>query len=157
MIRGGTTTYADMYYFEDDIADETKKAGVRGLLGQTLIDFPVPDAKTPVEGMKLAEAFVNKWKNDDLIVPAIAPHAPYTISTENLKAMKTLADKLNAPLIIHVAETRKEVNDIKEQKGHTPMAYLDSICRAVSAHGVLTDPEIDLMRSKGSVPHIALF
>lgn len=153
MIRGGTTTYADMYYFEDAIADETKKAGVRGLLGQTLIDFPVPDAKTPAEGMKLAEAFVNKWKNDDLIVPAIAPHAPYTISTENLKAMKALADKVNAPLIIHVAETRKEVNDIKEQKGHTPMAYLDSIGflggQVLAAHTVfLTDAEIDVMKAK---------
>lgn len=153
MIRGGTTTYADMYYFEDAIADETKKAGVRGLLGQTLIDFPVPDAKTPADGMKLAEAFVNKWKNDELIVPAIAPHAPYTISTENLKAMKALADKVNAPLIIHVAETRKEVSDIKEQKGHTPMVYLDSIGflggRVLAAHTVfLTDAEIDLMKAK---------
>ncbi len=153
MIRGGTTTYADMYYFEDAIADETKKAGVRGILGQTLIDFPVPDAKNPAEGMKLAEAFVNKWKNDDLIVPAIAPHAPYTISTENLKAMKALADKVNAPLIIHVAETRKEVDDITEQKGHTPMAYLDSIGflggRVLAAHTVfLTDEELDIMKAK---------
>ncbi|MBX3287821.1 MAG: amidohydrolase [Acidobacteria bacterium] len=153
MIRGGTTTYADMYYFEDAIADETKKAGVRGLLGQTLIDFPVPDAKTPAEGMALAEKFVKKWQNDPLITPAIAPHAPYTISTENLKAMKALADKVNAPLIIHVAETRKEVSDITEQKGHSPMAYLDSIGflggRVLAAHTVfLTDAEIDLMKAK---------
>lgn len=153
MIRGGTTTYADMYYFEDAIADETKKAGVRGLLGQTIIDFPVADAKTPTEGMALAEKFIKKWQGDPLITPALAPHAPYTIATENLKAIKALSDKLDAPIIIHVAETQKEVDDITEQHGHSPMAYLDSIGflneRVLAAHTVfLTDAEIDIMKAK---------
>ncbi|MEO7672603.1 MAG: amidohydrolase family protein, partial [Pyrinomonadaceae bacterium] len=86
MIRGGTTTYCDMYYFEDAIADETKKAGVRGVLGETIIDFPVADNKTNAEAMAYAERFIKKWQNDDLIVPALAPHAPYTVSTDHLKA-----------------------------------------------------------------------
>ena len=154
MIRGGTTTYADMYYFEDAIADETKKAGMRGVLGETIIDFPVPDAKTPAEGMAYAERFVNKWRNDPLIVAAIAPHAPYTVSTENLKAVKALADRLDAPMLIHVGETKKEADDLKADKGETPMAYLEKIGflggRVTAAHTVfLTDDEIELMREKG--------
>jgi len=76
MIRGGTTTYCDMYYFEDAIADETEKAGVRGVLGETVIDFPVADNKTFAEALAYVERFVSRWKNSDLIVPAIAPHAP---------------------------------------------------------------------------------
>ena len=76
MIRGGTTTYCDMYYFEDAIADETAKAGVRGVLGETIIDFPVADNKTNAEAMAYVERFVQKWKGNDLIVPAVAPHPP---------------------------------------------------------------------------------
>src|SRR5438270_10626431 len=77
MIRGGTTTYCDMYYFEDAVADETAKAGVRGVLGETIIDFPVADNKTNAEAMAYVERFVQKWKGHELITPAIAPHAPY--------------------------------------------------------------------------------
>src|SRR5215211_7921410 len=88
MIRGGTTTYCDMYYFEDAIADETAKAGVRGVLGETVIDFPVADNKTWAEAMAYVEKFVRKWKGDRLITPAVAPHAPYTVSEEHLKEVR---------------------------------------------------------------------
>lgn len=88
MIRGGTTTYCDMYYFEDAIADETKKAGVRGVLGETIIQFPVPDNKTPDEALAYTDKFLSKWKDDPLIVAAIAPHAPYTVSTDDLKRVQ---------------------------------------------------------------------
>src|SRR3954466_6658827 len=94
MIRGGTTTYCDMYYFEDAIADESKKAGVRGVLGETVIDFPVADNKTLDEAAAYTETYLKKWANDPLIVPAIAPHAPYTVSTEHLQAIKRAADRL---------------------------------------------------------------
>ena len=114
MIRGGTTTFCDMYYFEDAIADETLKAGVRGVLGETIIDFPVADNKTPDEAIAYTEKFINKWKNNPLIIPAIAPHAPYTVSTEHLQNIRKLSDKLNAPIVIHVAETQKEVDDITQ-------------------------------------------
>src|SRR5437588_3847453 len=80
MIRGGTTTYCDMYYFEDAVADETERAGVRGLLGETVIDFPVPDNKTSPHAMRYTDNFVRKWKGHALVTPAIAPHAPYTVS-----------------------------------------------------------------------------
>src|SRR5438105_2353532 len=92
MIRGGTTTYCDMYYFEDAIADETKKAGVRGVLGETVIQFPVADNKTPDEALAYSDRFLAKWKNDPLIVAAIAPHAPYTVPTEVLKKVRALSD-----------------------------------------------------------------
>jgi 5-methylthioadenosine/S-adenosylhomocysteine deaminase len=154
MIRGGTTTYCDMYYFEDAIADETKKAGVRGVLGETIIDFPVGDNKTHEQAMAYAERYVNKWKNDPLIVPALAPHAPYTVSTEHLQAVRKLSDKLNAAVVIHVAEVQKERDDILAQKGSTPMTYLDKIGflsnRVIAAHTIfLTDDEIDIMKRVG--------
>ena len=154
MIRGGTTTYCDMYYFEDAIADETKKAGVRGVLGETIIDFPVADNKTNAEAMAYSERFLKKWAGDPLIVPAMAPHAPYTVSTEHLKAIKALSDKLNAAVVIHVAETKKERDDIKKQYGSTPMDYLAKIGflsnRVIAAHTVwITDEEIDVMKRFG--------
>ncbi len=79
MIESGTTTFADMYYFEEEIAKETKAAGLRGVLGQTIIQFPVADAKTPAEGLARADAFIRQFKDDPLITPAVAPHAMYTL------------------------------------------------------------------------------
>ncbi len=154
MIRGGTTTYCDMYYFEDAIADETKKAGVRGVLGETIIDFPVADNKTFEQAMAYSERFLRKWKNDPLIVAALAPHAPYTVSTEHLQAIRKLSDKLDAPIVIHVAETQKERDDILAEKGATPVNYLNRIGflndRVIAAHTVfVTDHEIDILNSKG--------
>ena len=154
MIRGGTTTYCDMYYFEDAIADETKRAGMRGVLGETVIDFPVPDNKTWAQAMSYTERYINKWKNDPLIVPAVAPHAPYTVSTDHLRAVRKLSDDLNAPIVIHVAETRKERDDIKKQYGDTPVDYLAKIGllndRTIAAHLVwVTDEEIDTLKRLG--------
>ncbi len=154
MIRGGTTTYADMYYFEDAVADETFKAGVRGVLGETIIQFPVPDNKTPADSLIYTEKYINKWKNNALIIPALAPHAPYTLSTEDLLKVKNLADKLNATVLIHVAETRTEVNDIIKQYGARPVEYLEKIGflndRVIAAHTVhVNDAEIDILKRRG--------
>ncbi len=154
MIRGGTTTYCDMYYFEDAIADETKKAGMRGVLGETIIQFPVPDNKTFDEALAYSERYIRKWKNDPLIVAALAPHAPYTLSTEQLQAVKRLGDKLDAAVVIHVAETKKERDDILAQRGATPVNYLNSIGflndRVIAAHTIfVTNDEIDILKSNG--------
>jgi 5-methylthioadenosine/S-adenosylhomocysteine deaminase len=154
MIRGGTTTYCDMYYFEDAIADETKKAGVRGVLGETVIQFPVADNKTPDEALAYSDRFLAKWKNDPLIVPAIAPHAPYTVPTDVLKKVRALSDKWNAPVVIHVDETKKEHDDIKKQYGDTPVTYLNKIGflsnRTIAAHLVwITPAEIDILKRVG--------
>ena len=140
MIRGGTTTFCDMYYFEDAIADETAKAGVRGVLGETVIDFPVADNKSYAEGLAYAERFVAHWKGNDLIVPAIAPHAPYTVNEEHLKAARAFSDRTGVPIVIHIAETKREVDDMVKAKGASPVAYLDRIGflndRVIAAHMV---------------------
>src|SRR3954447_26304662 len=127
MIQSGTTTYADMYYFEEEIARATKEAGLRGVLGQTIIQFPVPDAKTPAEGLARTERFAKEFAGDELITPAVAPHAMYTLDAETLKACRALADRLSIPVIIHLAETKDEVKTSKEKYQATPVAYLESL------------------------------
>src|SRR5687768_471894 len=140
MIRGGTTTYCDMYYFEDAIADETAKAGVRGVLGETIIDFPVADNKTNAEGMAYVEKFVSRWKGHELVVPAIAPHAPYTVSEAHLKAVRAFSDRTGAPIVTHISETKRELDDSVKAKGASPVAYLERIGflndRVIAAHVV---------------------
>ncbi len=141
MIQSGTTVYADMYYFEEEIARTTKAAGMRGVLGQTIIQFPVPDAKTPAEGLARTEAFLKEFAKDDLIVPAIAPHAPYTLDSKTLQAARALAAKYGAPVIIHVAENETELDTSrKAHAGLSPVGYLDSIKffgpRTLINHGV---------------------
>jgi 5-methylthioadenosine/S-adenosylhomocysteine deaminase len=154
MIRGGTTTYCDMYYFEDAIAEETERAGVRGLLGETVIDFPVPDNKTWPDAMRYTERFVARWKGNKLITPAIAPHAPYTVSEAHLREVRAFADRTGASIVTHVAETRKEVDDISRDHGARPVEYLARIGflgpREVFAHTVhLTEGEINLLKQNG--------
>jgi 5-methylthioadenosine/S-adenosylhomocysteine deaminase len=154
MIRSGTTTYCDMYYFEDAIADETFKAGMRGVLGETVIDFPVADNKTYNEGLAYTERFINKWKGNALIVPAIAPHAPYTVSEDHLKAARALSDKLGAPIVIHISETKREVDDSVKAKGASPVDYLNRIGflsdRVIAAHMVWpSDEELGLLKRLG--------
>jgi 5-methylthioadenosine/S-adenosylhomocysteine deaminase len=140
MIRGGTTTYCDMYYFEDAIADETAKAGVRGVLGETLIDFPVADNKTHAEGMAYVERYVQRWKGHELIVPAIAPHAPYTVSADHLKAMRAFSDRTGVPIVTHISETKREVDESIKEKGASPVNYLEGLGflneRVIAAHMV---------------------
>ena len=154
MIRGGTTTFCDMYYFEDAIADETAKAGVRGVLGETIIDFPVADNKTNAEGMAYVEKFVARWKGHDLIIPAIAPHAPYTVSEQHLKAARAFADRTGAPIVIHIAETKREVDDSVKDKGASPVAYLERIGflndRVIAAHVVWPQgTDIAILKRRG--------
>src|SRR5215471_19237154 len=115
MIESGTTTYADMYYFEEEIARVTRDAGVRGVLGETIIQFPVADAKTPAEGLARAETFIKEFKDNGLIVPAIAPHALYTNDKSTLVAAAEMGRKYGAPVIIHLAETGDEGRIAREQ------------------------------------------
>ncbi len=155
MIRGGTTTYCDMYYFEDAVADETFKAGMRGVLGETVIDFPVPDNKTWGEAMAYTEKFVKKWQGNSLIVPAIAPHAPYTVSQEHLLETRRLSDKLNAPLVIHLAEAESETEFIAQKhKGMRPIEYVEKIGflneRVIAAHVIqANESELDILKKRG--------
>src|SRR5437667_2146295 len=154
MIRSGTTTYCDMYYFEDAIADETFKAGMRGVLGETVIDFAVADNKTNAEAMAYTEKFVAHWKGHALIVPATAPHAPYTVSEDHLKAARAFSDRTGAPIVIHISETKREVDDSIKAKRASPIDYLNRIGflnnRVIAAHVVWpSEAELGLLKKLG--------
>lgn len=126
MMLSGTTTYTDMYYFEEEIARATRQAGMRAVLGQTVIGFPVADAKTPSEALARTEAFFKQFSADPLITPAVAPHALYTNSKETLQACRKLANDYKRPLVIHVSETQRENADMIAKYGQSPVQTLDS-------------------------------
>src|SRR5437879_3893658 len=142
-IRSGVTTFADMYYFEDTVAEETKAAGMRGVLGETFIDFPAPDNKTEAEALTYTERFLKKWQGDPLIHAAAAPHSIYTCSRKTLQDAAGLARKYHAPILIHTAEMKKEWDDSQKQNGMSPVQYLDKIGLigpdVVSAHCIFVD------------------
>jgi 5-methylthioadenosine/S-adenosylhomocysteine deaminase len=148
-----------MYYFEEVIAETTAAAGMRGVLGQTVIGFPVPDAKTPQLALARAEAFLKQFAGHRLITPAVAPHALYTNSDETLQAARSLADKYTSPLLIHVAETKREFDESKQKRGLSPVQALAKLGifdgRTVAAHGIwLDDADIaTLVRSRTGVAH----
>src|SRR3954463_10750119 len=150
MIRSGTTTYTDMYYFEEEIARATKAAGLRGGLGETIIGSPTPDAKTPAEGLARTERFIEEFKDDPLITPAVAPHSMYLADKDVLLACRALALKYGKPLLIHLAETEDEVKTARERFHASPTEYLQEIGlwgpTIVAAHGVwVTDSDIALL------------
>src|SRR5918993_4998664 len=159
MIESGTTTYADMYYFEEEIARVTREAGLRGVLGQTVIKFPVADARTPAEGLARTEAFLKEFAGDELITPAIAPHAMYTNDAGTLKAARAMADKYQAQVIIHLAETSDEAQTSQKQHKMSPTRYLESLNfwgpRTLAAHAVwLDDADIQILsKRKVGVAH----
>lgn len=159
MIRSGTTAYVDMYYFEEEIARATKEAGLRGVLGQTIIQFPVPDAKTPADGVARAEAFIKQFHKDDLIVPAIAPHAVYTLDTATLVKTRDVAAQYGVPLVIHLGETEDEIRITLEQHKMRPVALLDKLSfwkpLVIAAHGVWmnTDEIAVLKKNNVGVAH----
>jgi 5-methylthioadenosine/S-adenosylhomocysteine deaminase len=142
-IRSGVTTFADMYYFEDAVAEETKAAGMRGVLGETFIDFPAPDNKTEPEMLAYTEKFLERWQGDALIHAAPAPHSIYTCSKKTLQDAAALARKYHAPILIHVAEMKKEWDDSEKQNGMSPVAYLDKVGvlgpDVVAAHCIYAD------------------
>jgi 5-methylthioadenosine/S-adenosylhomocysteine deaminase len=142
-IRSGITTFADMYYFEDAVAEETKAAGMRGVLGETIIDFPAPDNKSEAEMLRYTESFLKKWKGDPLIQAAVAPHSIYTCSRKTLEDASALARKYDAPVLIHIAEMKKEWEDSRSQNGMSPVQYLDKIGildrHVVGAHCIFVD------------------
>src|SRR5271168_2163636 len=107
MLLGGTTTFTDMYYFEDVVAELAKEAGMRGVLGETILRFKSPDAPTPADALALTERFLQQYKGDPLIVAAPAPHAIYTNDDATLRAARKLADKYGVPLVIHLSETKR--------------------------------------------------
>ncbi len=159
MIRGGVTAFADMYYFESDIAAATAEAGLRGLLCESILKFPTPDAATYEESLAYTRKFIEEWKDHPLITPTIAPHAPYSNTEETLQQSAALAKEYDLPLMIHLAETEREVEDSMNTYGKTVVPW-------VKDHGILEVPiiaahcvHIDehemrmLLKHNGSVAH----
>jgi 5-methylthioadenosine/S-adenosylhomocysteine deaminase len=155
MIESGTTAYVDMYYFEEEIARATFDAGLRGVLGETIIQFPVADAKTPAEALARAERFIREFKDNGLVVPAVAPHALYTNDKATLAASAALARKYGVPIVIHFAETEDELKIARDQYQMTPTAFLDSIGvlgpSTIGAHGIwVNDADIAILKRTGT-------
>lgn len=159
MLRSGTTTFNDMYYFVDDIAEVVDISGIRAVLSESVIDFPVPNSPTPDDGLRIAEALIQKWNSHPRITISVSAHAPYTCAPELIQRAKALADKYQVPFNIHVSETRKEVEMIQQQYGFTPVGHLENLGvlgpNLIAAHGVhLTDEDIALLARYGaSVAH----
>jgi 5-methylthioadenosine/S-adenosylhomocysteine deaminase len=161
MIQGGTTAFADMYYFESDVARAVDKSGLRAVLGETFIDFAVPDHKDLPATLAFMSEFTKKWKGHPRITSAAAPHSGYTCSKETLLAARDFAQREGIPLLIHVAESPKELADARAKWGKSPVAYLASIgffdppasgprLPIVGAHAIWMDgPDRALIRQYG--------
>ncbi len=143
LIRSGVTTFADMYYFEEEVARATAEAGLRAVAAQTVLKFPSPDAASYEEGLERAEAFIREWKDHPLIVPAIAPHAPYTTTPEILRACTDLAVRYDVPLHIHLSETAQEVEEMRRATGMPVIPYVKKQgifeAKVIAAHCVHVD------------------
>ncbi|ENM3733579.1 amidohydrolase [Vibrio cholerae] len=153
MLKGGVTTYADMYYFEDEVAKTVDKIGMRAVLGQSVIQFPVADAKNADEGIQYALNFIDQYKNHPRITPAFAPHAPYTNTTETLQKIAKLSLEKQVPVLIHLAESDREQEKIAERaNGLSPVQYMHQIgalnANLVGAHMILVDDkDIELVKA----------
>lgn len=152
MALSGVTTYADMYYHMDEMAKATKDVGIRGVLGETVIKFPVVDAKTPYGGIEYAINFIEEYKNDDLIIPAFGPHAPYTVSKEKMQEIENLSKQYNVPIMIHVGEFDDEDKRLN-LKNKSVIEYMDSIGvlnnRVLLAHAIhLNEKDLDIIKKR---------
>lgn len=156
MALAGITTYADMYYHMDEMAKGTKEVGLRAVLGETIIKFPVVDAKEPYGGLEYAKNFINEYKNDELIIPALAPHSAYLVSGEKLKEIKEVADEYKVPVMIHAAEFSDEADRLPgKYKGSSTIKYLDDLGllneNLLLAHAIyLNDNDLKLIKEKNA-------
>jgi 5-methylthioadenosine/S-adenosylhomocysteine deaminase len=127
MIMSGTTTFCDMYLFEDQVARAAQQAGMRCLVGEVLYDFPSPNYGPAEKGLQYTESLIREWEPDPLVSIAVEPHSLFTCSPKLLLASHELAERYGVPLIIHVAESLKEVSDVKERYGKGPVQHLLSL------------------------------
>lgn len=143
MIRSGITSFADMYYFEADVAEATVEAGLRAVLGETVLKFPAPDAESYEDSLAYCRAFIEKWRGHPLITPAVAPHAPYSLTEEMLKRCVALAREYDVPLLIHLAETKLEIENSLTEFGTTVITHMEELglfdAKVLAAHCVHID------------------
>ncbi len=142
-IRSGVTTFNDMYFFEDDIAQATADAGMRAVCGQSVMKYPAPDAASFEVSIAYAREFIKKWKGHPLIVPAVAPHAPYSTTPEILRTCANLAKEFDVPLHIHISETAFEVETMRNEQGMPVVPYVKKQglleAKVIAAHCVHID------------------
>ena len=142
-IRSGVTTFNDMYFFEDDIAQATADAGMRAVCGQSIMKYPAPDAAAYEDSLAMAREFIKKWKGHPLMVPAIAPHAPYSTTPEILRACADIAKEFDVPLHIHISETAFEVETMRKEQGMPVVPYIKKQgvleAKVIAAHCVHID------------------
>ncbi len=140
MLLSGTTTFVDMYYFEEQVAQAAKQAGMRAVVGETIIGIPAPDNASVEEALGYTERFLERWRNDPLITPAVAPHSAYLLEPEGLQASRALADRYGAPLLIHLSEAEPEQRIVRARFGKTPTEHLRDLGvlgrGMLGAHGV---------------------
>jgi cytosine/adenosine deaminase-related metal-dependent hydrolase len=153
MVQGGVTTMADMYYFEDEVARGAQRLGMRGILGETILNAAAPDARTPYGGIEYARRFVREFRGDPLITPAFAPHAPYTVDAEHLRMIQREADSQDVPILMHVAETAEEVSGIRKDFDKSPVEYLDALGllsrHLIAAHCIfVSNSDIALLKAR---------
>lgn len=143
MMLSGTTTFVDMYYFEDRAAQATKEAGMRAILGETMIRFKAPDSPAPKDTLRFTEKFIQQYRHDPLVIPTIAPHAIYTNNDADLQAARALANKYKVPLVMHLSETKTENDDALRTRHMTPTRLVESLGVlngwTLVAHGVWLD------------------
>jgi 5-methylthioadenosine/S-adenosylhomocysteine deaminase len=147
MARSGTTTFTDMYYFEADIARAVDRAGLRAVLGQTIIGFPAPDHRTPEAALRAAEAFIREWKGHPRIVPSVAPHAFYTTSLDLARQARELSRRHGVPFQLHARESRSEDESVRARLGRTAIAALDQaglLGPGMLLHHVVTADDADI-------------
>ncbi len=154
MLKAGITLYNDMYFFEDASAEVLNRVGMRGVLGAGILDFPTSEAKTTDEYFSKAEGFIQRWHRDTLVVPSVAPHAPYTCSPETYKRAVELAERYDLPVHTHLSETEWEVEEVMKRYGKRPVEHLDSHGvlnqRVVAAHCVwVSEEEIEILAKRG--------
>ncbi|MCZ2126396.1 MAG: amidohydrolase family protein [Anaerolineales bacterium] len=142
-IRSGVTTFNDMYYFEDDIAQAAADAGMRAVCGESIMKYPAPDAASYDDSLAYAREFIKKWKGHPLITPAIAPHAPYSTNPEIIRACVDLAKEFDVPLHIHISETAFEVENMRKEQGMPVVPYVKKLglfeAKVIAAHCVHID------------------
>ncbi|PYR18990.1 MAG: amidohydrolase [Acidobacteria bacterium] len=155
MIRSGVTCFADMYYFEETIAEATAEAGMRALCAQTVLRFPTPDATSYEGSLARARDFIERWRGHPLIVPAPAPHAPYTCTPEILRACAELAVEFDVPLHIHMSESVQEVEDSRRVNGMPVVPWVKKHglfdAKVLAAHCVhVDDGEMRALKNVGA-------
>jgi 5-methylthioadenosine/S-adenosylhomocysteine deaminase len=154
MILSGTTTFCDMYLFEDQVAKAAHEAGMRAVVGEVLYDFPSPNYGPPENGLSFTKDLINAWEKDPLISVAVEPHAVYTCSPDLLKACRDIAVEYRVPMIIHLAESQDEVDQVMGLYGVSPVMHLEKLgllgAHLVADHCVvLKDEEMDLLADRG--------